>query len=105
MSLITANTQDDVLANLVVEGGVDAAVFEHFVHELLKHLRAKKRNNGRPIVLFMDNAAIHHHESIVRLADHYRVFILYTAQYSPWLNPVEAYFWTIKQQLAKRDTA
>jgi transposase len=105
MSLITAITQDDVLANLVVEGGVDAAVFEHFVHELLKHLRAKKRNNGRPIVLFMDNAAIHHHESIVRLADHYRVFILYTAQYSPWLNPVEAYFWTIKQQLAKRDTA
>ena len=40
MSLVAAITQDSVLANQLVEGGVDAALFGHFLHELLKHLRA-----------------------------------------------------------------
>jgi transposase len=53
----------------------------------------------------MDNASIHQHVDIVNLATHYHVFILFTAQYSPWLNPVEGFFWKVKQQLKRRDTA
>ena len=96
MTLIAAIAQDHVLANQLVEGGVDASVFENFLHETLRHLRSQPEYNGRPIVLIMDNASIHHHAFIVQLANHYHAFIMYSAEYSPWLNPVEAYFWRIK---------
>ena len=94
-----------MLANLLVEGGVDAAVFHHFLHETLKHLRARPGHELRPAVLVLDNASIHQHVDVVNLATHYHVFVLFTAQYSPWLNPVEGYFWKVKQQLKRRDTA
>ena len=93
-----------MLANMVVEGGVDAAVFEHFLRGLLGHLRAKEGREKRPVVLLMDNASVHHHESIVRLALHYGVYVLYSAQYSPWLNPIEAYFWRLKKMLKGKAT-
>ena len=104
MSLLSAITQDSVLANMVVEGGVDAAVFEHFVHEVLKHLRSKEGHEKRPIVLLMDNASVHQHRAVVELAVHYHAHVLYSAQYSPWLNPVEAYFWRLKRVVGEQAT-
>ena len=90
---------------MLVEGGVDVSVFQHFLHQTLKHLRSQPGHELRPIVLVMDNASIHQHVDIVSLAAHYHAFILFTAQYSPWLNPVEGFFWKIKQQLQRKDTA
>jgi transposase len=53
----------------------------------------------RPVVLLMDNARIHHQEPVVATALRMGAFLLYSAEYSPWLNPVEWYFRHVKQQL------
>lgn len=47
------------MAIQLVEGGVDASVFENFIYELLLKVRSDKRNVDRPVILFMDNATIH----------------------------------------------
>jgi hypothetical protein len=47
------------MAIQLIEGGVDASVFENFLYELLMKIRADRTNDKRPVVLFMDNATIH----------------------------------------------
>jgi hypothetical protein len=59
MSLLAAITQQDVMAIQLIEGGVDASVFENFIYELVLKVRADRGNDKRPVVLFMDNATIH----------------------------------------------
>lgn len=60
MTLISAISEDRVIANQLVEGGVDTMVYENFVYHLLKSLEGSPMVNGRPVVLLMDNANIHH---------------------------------------------
>ena len=59
MSLLAAITQQEVMAIQLIEGGVDASVFENFIYELLLKVRGDRSNDRRPVVLFMDNATIH----------------------------------------------
>jgi hypothetical protein len=59
MSLLAAISQQEVMAIQLIEGGVDASVFENFLYELLLKIRADRTNDKRPVVLFMDNATIH----------------------------------------------
>jgi len=59
MSLLAAISQQDVMAIQLIEGGVDASVFENFLYELLLKIRADRTNDKRPVVLFIDNATIH----------------------------------------------
>jgi hypothetical protein len=40
MTLISAISEDRIIANQLVEGGVDAMVYENFVYHLLKSLQA-----------------------------------------------------------------
>ena len=101
MTLISAVCEDRVLANQFVEGGVDAMVYENFVFHLLKSVKQDPELRGRRVVLLMDNARIHHQEPVVATALGQQAFLLYSAEYSPWLNPVEWYFRHVKQQLAQ----
>lgn len=59
MSLLAAISQQEVMAIQLVDGGVDASVFDNFIYELLTKVRADRRNDRRPVILFMDNATIH----------------------------------------------
>ena len=56
----------------------------------------------RSVVLFMDNASIHHHSAILELCRKYKVNVLFNAQYSPWLNPIELLFDHVKRKLLKK---
>ena len=55
----------------------------------------------KDIVLFMDNAVIHKHSSVLETCRRFKVNVLFNAEYSPWLNPVETLFAKIKTQLHK----
>jgi transposase len=86
-----------------VEGGVDGSVYENFVFHLLKGIKSDPELRHRRVVLLMDNARIHHQDLVVATALRESVYILYSAEYSPWLNPVEWYFRHVKQQLASAE--
>ena len=92
MSLLSAITEDEMLASQFVEGGVDSSVYENFVYETLKAVRTREGMRHRTVVLIMDNAAIHHQEMVLATAARFRVFVLFLAPYSPWLQPVEHVF-------------
>ncbi len=64
-------------------------VFDNFFHRLLTKLRLDKDTKNKHIVVLMDNATIHKHSSIYETARKFKVNVLFNAQYSPWLNPVE----------------
>ena len=105
MTLISAVSEDRVLANQFIEGGVDGSVYENFVHHLLQGIRRDPELRGRKVVLLMDNARIHHQELVVATALREHAYVLYSAEYSPWLNPVEWFFRHVKQQLAHAEVS
>ena len=88
-SMTAALLEDQVISMQIVEGASDSVVFENFLYHTLNHLRRHDKYKNRPIVALIDNARTHAHEGIETLAVKMKATILYNAQYSPWLNPVE----------------
>jgi transposase len=65
-------------------------------------LKADKQNANKDIILLIDNAVIHKHSLVLETAKNLRVNVLFNAEYSPWLNPVEQLFGFIKKQVKSR---
>ena len=86
-----------MLANQFVEGGVDGSVYENFIYHLLRGISSDPELREKKVFLLMDNARMHHHEIVIGTALKEHAFVLYSAEYSPWLNPVEWYFRHVKQ--------
>ena len=63
------------------------------------YARARGAFEGPGVVLLLDNARIHHHSRVVALARAEGAHILFNAQYSPWLNPVETLFGNLKRRI------
>ena len=97
--LLAGITEGKVLGIQLVEGGVDASVFDNFIYELLLIIRRDRRYDNRVVVIFMDNATIHRQEIVTKTVLGMKVFLLYTPQYSPQLNPVEKFFKYVKTKL------
>ena len=77
LSLLSAISKESLLANQLIEGGVDATIFENFLYRLLVHVRERPEFAGRQVVLLMDNASIHHHRRVVDLALRMKAILLY----------------------------
>ena len=105
LSLLSAIGPDCIVANQIIEGGVDATVFENFVYRLLVHVRERPEFRGRQVVLLMDNASIHHHRRVLDTVLAMKAILLYNPQYSPWLNPVERLFKYLKGRLRAQPSA
>ena len=75
-------------------------MFENFVYHTLLSIRKDRKTAYKDIVLFMDNAIIHKHSQVLETARKFKVNVLYNAEYSPWLNPIEQLFSHIKKQLS-----
>lgn len=103
LTLIAAVSEDRVIASQFVEGGVDAVVYENFVYSLLQAVQADPLTRAKKVVLLMDNARIHHGDPVIATALGLGAMLLYSAEYSPWLNPVEWFFRHVKQQLRAHD--
>ena len=99
LSILSAISLNQVLANQVVEGGVNGVVFENFIYQLLRGLKDNPENQGKQIVLFLDNARIHKHPLVLETAARLGVHVLFNSQYSPWLNPVEQWYGYLKRKL------
>ena len=105
LSLLSAISQESLLANQLIEGGVDATIFENFLYRLLVHVRESPEFAGRQVVLLMDNASIHHHRRVVDTVLGMKAILLFNLQYSPFLNPVEKLFKYLKGRLRARPFA
>lgn len=95
-SLLSAVTFDRVVANQLIEGPIDASLFENFLHHTLAGVRADPELQGRQVVVLMDNARIHSQELVLAAAARFRAVVVFNAQYSPQLNPVEHWFQRLK---------
>jgi transposase len=96
MSFIAAITQHEVIGSQIIEGAFDATLFEAFVFKLLNHVRADPKTATKTVVLFMDNAVVHRHSSVLETCKRLKVNVVFNAEYSPWLNPVEQLFGYVK---------
>ena len=53
---------------------------------------------GKNIILYLDNARIHSHSMVLETARRMKVNVLFSAPYSPWLNPIENLFNHLKKR-------
>lgn len=89
VSLLSALSQDKVVATQLLEGGVDSTIFENFVYRTLNSIRSTPETQSKQVLVFMDNAVIHRHAQVLETCKLLKCHVLFNAQYSPWLNPVE----------------
>jgi transposase len=68
---------------------------------MLNSLRTDPATKDKDIVLFMDNAKFHHHSEVLKTCQKMKVTVLFNAEYSPWLNPVELFFGYVKREIGK----
>ncbi|MGC8696600.1 MAG: transposase [Conexivisphaera sp.] len=62
---------------------------------------ARDANPAGPIVMVLDNAAIHRSEATRRRADELGILLVYLPPYSPDLNPIEIAWRDLKVELAR----
>ena len=91
--ILPAYAQDGVVFSRVFQGSTDAAVFEDFIEQLLKHCGRWPEPKS---VVVMDNASFHHSERIKELCANAGVKLVYLPPYSPDLNPIEEFFSELK---------
>ena len=99
LSLIAAMSQHKVVSSQIIEGGVDSVLFENFIYNTLRHLRTSRATKDKDIILLMDNAVIHKNSIVLETARKFQVTVLFNAEYSPWLNPIEQLFGHIKKNI------
>lgn len=99
MSFVAAITKDQLVSSQVIEGAFDAVLFENFLYHTLRQLRTDNDLGLKKIVLLMDNAVIHKYSEVLENARKLKVTVLFNAEYSPWLNPIEQLFSYIKRHL------
>ena len=102
IGVMTWNGIDDAY---IVEGNVDSDVFLQFVQRsLLPILLPFDGDNPRSVVI-LDNASIHHVESVIPLISATGALVRFLPPYSPDLNPLEEAFSKIKAYLKNNECA
>ena len=97
-SVICCMDLNGVVALRIIKGGVKSPDFFSFVSKLIeKECPPLKRNN---ILLFMDNAKVHHSKDYMKKFANY-CNIIYNAPYTPQLNPIEFLFSRLKSDVKK----
>lgn len=76
-------------------------IFDHFVYQTVKSLREQPESRSKDIVILMDNAVIHKHESVLRSSLQAGVSVLFNVEYSPMLNPIERAFQMVKTRFRR----
>ena len=78
-------------------------MFEAFLSTMLLAIHNDKQYEGKNVILYLDNARIHSHSMVLETARRMKVNVLFSAPYSPWLNPIESLFGYLKNK-AKDDS-
>ena len=73
-------------------------MFEDFIQRMLVGMNNNPEFEGKNIILYLDNARIHSHSMVLETARRMKVNVLFSAPYSPWLNPIENLFNHLKKR-------
>ena len=92
-TLIAALGVDGIRSSMMVDGAVNADVFEAFVEKVL----LRELSEGDIVV--MDNLSSHKRDRTRELIESAKAQLLYLPPYSPDLNPIENIFSKAKQLL------
>ena len=102
-SIIAAMCIDGILDVYITDKTVNSETFCTFLEQcLLPHLLPFNGVNPRSVVI-MDNASIHHTESVVSLIEEVGALVHYLPPYSPDMNPIEETFSKVKGFLKAND--
>ena len=82
-------------------GTVDAERFEQYVEQDLCPQLGSYANDEPNSIVVMDNASVHNSIKIRRLIEQAGAVLVYTAPYSPELNPIENFFMIYKAGLKR----
>jgi len=95
VSTVSALSCSGIKASMCFEGTLNRETFKTYLSQML--LPELKKDD----VVVMDNASIHHHESIVQMIESKGARVLYLPPYSPHLNPIENAWSKMKHHLRK----
>ncbi|CAJ1934662.1 unnamed protein product [Cylindrotheca closterium] len=87
--------------NLENRGTVDTERFGQFVEQRLVPILGQYTEKEPNSVVIMDNASIHMSDQIEEMISAAGAMLLFTAPYSPHINPIEYFFSTYKKGLAR----
>ena len=93
--MIGALCDKKITAPLIFEGTCNKELFEAYVREIL----IKELKPGQIVV--MDNISFHKTATVQELIGSVGCTILFLPTYSPDLNPIEHYWFKIKNQIRK----
>ena len=79
LSLMAAMSQYKVHGVQIVQGTFDASLFSNFIYELLRGLQAELKPTGKRVLLFIDNARIHHGQDFLENARKWGADVLFNA--------------------------
>ncbi len=82
-------------------GSVDGDRFVAYVEEILVPELGRYEHNEPRSVVVLDNASIHKDPRVVELIEEAGARVIWTAPYSPWLNPIEHCFASYKRRLQR----
>ena len=99
MTLLAAMTPNEVVGAQMIQGGVDNSLFENFVYRVVAALLKDPVNKGRRIVVYLDNARIHKCQAVYDAMRKLGCCLVFAAQYSPFLMPIEMLFNEVKLRL------
>lgn len=92
--IIPAYTSEGILTASIYRGATNTSIFEDFVKNIL--LPKCGKYPAKNSVIIMDNASIHHSETIRQLCADAGVILVYLPPYSPSYNPVEGFISELK---------
>ena len=99
-SLLPALTTNGVIYARVVEGSFTMRRFRSFIEGLLDRMDQSMKRGS---YIIMDNARIHHHDSIQELIEGRGYNIMFLPPYSPDFNPIELAFSAIKAYVRREN--
>lgn len=87
VNALTAMSMDGILDCYTTTGSVDADKFEHFIGQLSSVLQPFNGVNPNSVIV-LDNASIHHVNSVIEAIDNTGAIVHFLPPYSPDLNPI-----------------
>ena len=73
------------------------------MYHTLRAIRTDPNTADRNVLVLLDNAVIHRHSAVLTTMRKMKVNVLFNAEYSPWLNPIEQLFGLLKRKIKTKD--
>lgn len=93
--MIAGLSNNQIIAPVIFEGNCNREIFTNYVETIL----IKELHPGQTVI--MDNINFHKHNIVKELIESVGCSIIFLPTYSPDLNPIEHYWFKIKNEIRK----